>query len=136
MHQYLKKIFFVLLLLTTTNFSFAEKNNTVKVYDKGLDGGMRIYVIVCPNGKKTTITQKLNISNENVLQKEAKLLSNTGESAGSFKSRTQKIKKKALRMVGQQNRAERCLYPVNSEKQCKSYIDVDAAAEAACDLIR
>ena len=134
MYQSTKIIFFVLLLSTLTNLSFAAKNNVVKVYDKGVDGGMRIYVIVCPNGKKTTVTQTLNISNENVLQQEAKLLSDAGET-DSLQSRTQKIKKKALRMVGQQNRAERCLYPVNSEKKCKSYKDVDAAAEAACDLL-
>mgnify|MGYP001301868498 CR=1 FL=1 len=134
MYQSTKIIFFVLLLSTLTNLSFAAKNNVVKVYDKGVDGGMRIYVIVCPNGKKTTVTQTLNISNENVLQQEAKLLSDAGET-DSLQSRTQKIKKKALRMVGQQNRAERCLYPVNSKKQCKSYKDVDAAAQAACNLL-
>ena len=54
----------------------------------------------------------------------------------SIKSTTQTLKKKALRLLGQQNRAEMCLYPVNSKKQCKSYKDVDSAAQAACDLIR
>ena len=52
-----------------------------------------------------------------------------------IKSTTQTIKKKALRLLGQQNRAEMCLYPVNSKKQCKSYKDVDAAAQAACNLL-
>ena len=54
----------------------------------------------------------------------------------SVESTVQDIKKRALRLLGQQNRAEMCLYPVNSKKQCKSYKDVDAAAQAACDLIR
>ena len=54
----------------------------------------------------------------------------------SIKSTAEDIKKKALRLMGQQNRAEMCLYPVNSKKQCKSYKDVDTAAKAACDLLR
>ena len=33
-------------------------DDVVKVYDKGLDGNMRMYSIACPNGKKTTSTQK------------------------------------------------------------------------------
>ena len=54
----------------------------------------------------------------------------------SIQSTAQNLKKKVLKLIGQQNRAEMCLYPVNSKKQCKSYKDVDAAAQAACDLIQ
>ena len=52
----------------------------------------------------------------------------------SIQSTAQNLKKKVLKLIGQQNRAEMCLYPINSEKQCKTYKDVDAAAKAACDL--
>ena len=53
MRNYLTKFF----LLMVVSFSVAAKDDVVKVYDKGLDGNMRIYSIGCPNGKKTTITQ-------------------------------------------------------------------------------
>ena len=118
------------------SFSVIANNNVIKVYDKGQDGGMRIYSVACPNGKKTTVTQVLDISDERIGQQE---LTTTLDSAGAgttVGSTLQKFKKKALTIVGQQNRAEICLYPVNSEKQCESYKDVDAAAQAACDLIQ
>jgi hypothetical protein len=115
------------------SFSVVANNNVIKVYDKGQDGGMRLYSVACPNGKKTTVTQVLDISDERIGQQEVTSLANNTNSTGST---LQKLKKKALKIVGQQNRSEICLYPINSEKQCKSYKDVDAAAQAACDLIQ
>ena len=117
--------------------SVIAKNDVIKVYDKGQDGGMRIYSVACPNGKKTTVTQVLDISDERIGQQELTTsLDNVGTGTNSLKSRAQGLKKKALKFIGQQNRAEMCLYPINSEKQCKTYKDVDAAAKAACDLIQ
>jgi len=119
------------------SFSVIAKNDVIKVYDKGQDGGMRIYSIACPNGKKTTVTQVLDISNERIGQQEVTTsLDNIGTETNSLKSRAQSLKKKALKIIGQQNRSEMCLYPINSEKQCESYKDVDTAAQAACDLIQ
>ena len=115
------------------SFSVIANNNVIIVYDKGQDGGMRIYSIACPNGKKTTVTQVINVSSERLGQQEVTPLTDNTNSTGST---LQKLKKKALKIIGQQNRAEMCLYPINSEKQCKSYKDVDAAAKAACDLIQ
>ena len=140
MHQYPTKIFLTLFVLLSVNTYVVAKQDAVKVYDKGQDGGNRIYTIVCPNGKKTTVTQTLNVSSEytdnNIRTTEVKALDSNVDEGPSLKSTTQTLKKKALRLLGQQNRAEMCLYPVNSKKQCKSYKDVDSAAQAACDLIR
>ena len=111
------------------------EKDVIKVYDKGQDGGSRIYTIVCPNGKKTTVTQTLNNSGVSKERREVKELGINSDTGSSFKSTTQNLKKRALRLLGQQNRAEMCLYPVNSKKQCKSYKDVDAAAQAACNLL-
>ena len=126
MSKYLTKLSLIFLLLMLMSFSVIANNNVIKVHDKGQDGGMRIYSIVCPNGKKTSVTKMLNTSGEGqnlqTQQQIVKLNSN--------------LKKKALKIIGQQNRAEMCLYPINSEKQCKSYKDVDTAAQAACDLIQ
>ena len=137
MYQYPMKIFLMLLFLIS--FSVSAKEDVVKVYDKGTDGGMRIYTVVCPNGKKTTVTQTFNRSGENadnnIRTTEVKVLDSNIDEAPSLKSTTQNLKKRALRLLGQQNRAEMCLYPVNSKKQCKSYKDVDAAAQAACNLL-
>ena len=120
----------------TTSFSVVAKDSIVKVYDKGQDGGMRIYSVACPNGKKTTITRVINSSlgKNKSQQKLTKGLSSDAIKGSSIKLQVQVIKKKALRLIGQQNRAEICLYPINSEKECKSYKDVDTAAKAACDL--
>ena len=60
MYQYLMKIFLMLLFLIS--FSVSAKEDVVKVYDKGMDGGMRIYAVVCPNGKKTSVTRVVSIS--------------------------------------------------------------------------
>jgi len=132
MSKYLTKLSLIFSLLMLMSFSVIAKNDVIKVYDKGQDGGMRIYSVACPNGKKTTVTQVLDISDERIGQQEVTSLANNTNSTGST---LQNLKKKALKIIGQQNRAEMCLYPINSEKQCKTYKDVDAAAKAACDLI-
>jgi len=139
MYQYLMKIFLMLLFLIS--FSVSAKEDVAKVYDKGTDGGMRIYTVVCPNGEKTSVTRVISTlgDGQNLETQQIEVAAgdlNLNKEEKSVKSTTQTIKKKALRLLGQHNRAEMCLYPVNSKKQCKSYKDVDAAAQAACDLIR
>ena len=137
MSKYLTKLSLIFSLLMLMSFSVIAKNDVIKVYDKGQDGGMRIYSVVCPNGKKTTVTQVLDISDERIGQQELTTsLDNVGTDTNSVGSTLQNLKKKALKIIGQQNRSEMCLYPINSEKQCKTYKDVDAAAKAACDLIQ
>ena len=136
MSKYLTKLSLIFSLLMLMSFSVIAKNDVIKVYDKGQDGGMRIYSVACPNGKKTTVTQVLDISDERIGQQEVTTsLDNIGTETNSLKSRAQSLKKKALKIIGQQNRSEMCLYPINSEKQCESYKDVDVAAKAACDLM-
>ena len=137
MSKYLTKLSLIFSLLMLMRSSVIAKNDVIKVYDKGQDGGMRIYSVACPNGKKTTVTQVLDISDERIGQQEVTTsLDNIGTDTNSFKSTAQSLKKKALKIIGQQNRAEICLYPINSKKQCESYKDVDTAANAACDLIQ
>ena len=133
MSKYLTKLSLIFSLSMLMSFSVIAKNDVIKVYDKGQDGGMRIYSVACPNGKKTTVTQVLDISDERIGQQEVTSIADNTNSVGST---LQKLKKKALKIIGQQNRSEMCLYPINSEKQCESYKDVDTAAQAACDLIQ
>ena len=126
----------MLFLLTAVSFSANAKKDVMKVYDKGQDGGNRIYSVACPNGKKTTVTQPINISYEYIDTQELNPSALNAEADASVKLTAQTLKDKALRLIGQQNRAERCIYPTNSKKQCKIYKDVDTAAKAACDLLR
>ena len=126
----------MLFLLTAVSFSANAKKDVMKVYDKGQDGGNRIYSVACPNGKKTTVTKPINISYEYIDTQELNPSALNAEADASVKLTAQTLKDKALRLIGQQNRAERCIYPTNSKKQCKSYKDVDTAAKAACDLLR
>ena len=133
MSKYLTKLSLIFSLSMLISFSVIANNNVIKVYDKGQDGGMRLYSVACPNGKKTTVTQVLDISDERIGQQEVTSLAANTNSTGPT---LQKLKKKALKIIGQQNRSEICLYPINSEKQCESYKDVDTAAQAACDLIQ
>ena len=138
MSKYLTKLSPIFSLLMLMSFSVIAKNDVIKVYDKGQDGGMRIYSIVCPSGEKTSVTKVINTSGEDqnlqIQQQTVKSNSNLKKEERSIKSTAQGLKKKALKFIGQQNRSEMCLYPINSEKQCKTYKDVDAAAKAACDL--
>ena len=136
MYKYPINIFLTLFLLATMSFHVFAKNNTVKVYDKGQDGGNRIYSVTCPNGQKTSVTQTLDISVKYTEMKEVKALGANEGMGLSIKLTAQNLKKRVLTLIGQQNRAERCIYPTNSKKQCKSYKDVDTAAKAACDLLR
>jgi len=136
MYHHLTKIFTMLFLLTVVSFSANAKKDVMKVYDKGQDGGNRIYSVACPNGKKTTVTQPINISYEYIDTQELNPSALNAEADASVKLTAETLKDKALRLIGQQNRAERCIYPTNSKKQCKSYKDVDTAAKAACDLLR
>ncbi len=136
MYHHLTRIFTMLFLLTAVSFSANAKKDVMKVYDKGQDGGNRIYSVACPNGKKTTVTQPINISYEYIDTQELNPSALNAEADASVKLTAETLKDKALRLIGQQNRAERCIYPTNSKKQCKSYKDVDTAAKAACDLLR
>ena len=52
MYQYTIKIFLTFFLLMSVSLSATAKKDVIKVYDKGQDGGSRIYTIVCLNGKK------------------------------------------------------------------------------------
>jgi len=152
------------------SFSVAAKDDVVKVYDKGLDGDMRVYSIGCPNGKKTMITQMFGVYDEagrsasqnaaelDILRLEEKIeeaealddesedsgtniSSDTDvstvetETTGSIEQTTTDLKQRFLKLIGQENRAEVCLYPVDAERKCKSYKNIDAAAKAACDLM-
>ena len=140
------KFSFLLSLFTIVSIPIAAESDAVKVYDKGLDGGMRYYSVACPNGKKTTVTQMLGEFDEQELIVE-QITSESGEelvidntikesSTGaidSISATAENLKQKFLDLINQEQ-LEMCLYPINSEKQCKSYKDVDAAAKAACDL--
>ena len=140
------KFSFLLSIFMIVSIPIAAESDAIKVYDEGLDGGMRIYSIVCPNGKKTTVTQMLGEFDEQefiveqVMSEsgEGLVMDNTINESGtsaidSISATAQDIKQKFLDLINQ-DQFEMCLYPINSEKQCKTYKDVDAAAKAACDL--
>ena len=55
---------FLFLLLMIVSFSVGAKNDVIKVYDKGLDGNVRNYSVVCPNGKKTFISHVVGKTNQ------------------------------------------------------------------------
>jgi hypothetical protein len=140
------KFSFLLSLFMIVSIPIVAESDAIKVYDKGLDGGMRYYSVACPNGKKTTVTQMLGEFDEQELIVE-QITSESGEelvidntikesSTGaidSISATAENLKQKFLDLINQEQ-LEMCLYPINSEKQCKTYKDVDAAAKAACDL--
>ena len=146
MRNYLIKFSFLLSLFMIVSIPVAAESDAIKVYDKGLDGSMRYYSVACPNGKKTTVTQTLEEFDQQELIVE-QIMSESGEelvidntidesdtgAIESLSATTQNLKQKFLDLLDK-DQFEMCLYPINSEKQCKSYKDVDAAAKAACDL--
>jgi len=146
MRNHLIKFSFLLSLFMIVSIPVAAESDAIKVYDKGLDGSMRYYSVACPNGKKTTITQTLEEFDQQELIVE-QIMSESGEelvidntidesdtgAIESLSATTQNLKQKFLDLLDK-DQFEMCLYPINSEKQCKSYKDVDAAAKAACDL--
>ena len=151
MRNYLTKFF----LLIVVSFFVAAKDDVVKVYDKGLDGNMRLYAIGCPNGKKTVVAQKFGEAKDLTALEEAEdpfkfeeaensgadlpIGSDempTGGTTRSFEETTTDLKQRFLALIGQENKLEVCLYPIGEKMECKSYNSIDAAAHAACDLIR
>jgi hypothetical protein len=146
MRNHLIKFSFLLSLFMIVSIPVAAESDAIKVYDKGLDGSMRYYSVACPNGKKTTITQTLEEFDQQELIVE-QIMSESGEelvidntinesdtsAIDSVSATAQNLKQKFLDLINQ-DQLEMCLYPINSEKQCKTYKDVDAAAKAACDL--
>ncbi len=148
MRNHLIKFSFLLSLFMIVSIPVAAESDAIKVYDKGLDGSMRYYSVACPNGKNTTITQTLEEFDQQELIVE-QIMSESGEelvmdntinesdtgAIESLSATTQNLKQKFLDLFDK-DQLEMCLYPINAEKQCKSYKDVDAAAKAACDLIR
>ena len=148
MRNYLIKFSFLLSLLMIVSIPVAAESDAIKVYDKGLDGPMRYYSVACPNGKKTTVTQTLEglDEQESIVEQitsdsgEELVMDNTIKASStsateSISATAQNLKQKFLDLLDK-DQLEMCLYPINSEKQCKSYRDIDAAAHAACDLIR
>ena len=147
MRNYLIKFLFLLSLLMIVSIPVDAESDAIKVYDKGLDGSMRYYSVACPNGKKTTVTQTLEEFDQQEFIVE-EIISESGEelvmdntikasstsAIDSVSATAQDLKQKFLDLIDQ-DQLEMCLYPINSEKQCKTYKDVDAAAKAACDLI-
>ena len=147
MRNYLIKFSFLLSLLMIVSIPIAAESDAIKVYDKGLDGSMRYYSVACPNGKKTTITQTLEELDQQEFIVE-QIMSESGEELvtdntievsdtgviESLSATAQNLKQKFLDLLDK-DQLEMCLYPINSEKQCKTYKDVDAAAKAACDLM-
>ena len=146
MRNYLIKFSFLLSLLMIVSIPVAAESDAIKVYDKGLDGSMRYYSVACPNGKKTTITQTLEELDQQefivelIMSEggEELVMDNTIKESGtgaveSLSATAQNLKQKFLDLIDK-DQLEMCLYPINSEKQCKTYKDVDAAAKAACDL--
>ena len=146
MRNYLIKFSFLLSLFMIVSIPVAAESDAIKVYDKGLDGSMRYYSVACPNGKKTTITQTLeeldqqefivelimSEGGEELVMDNTIEVSDTG-AIESLSATAQNLKQRFLDLLDK-DQLEMCLYPINSEKQCKSYKDVDAAAKAACDL--
>ncbi len=152
MRNYLIKFFSLMFV------SFCvTADDVVKVYDKGLDGNMRMYSIACPNGKKTTITQKFGELKD---IKPSDVTENTfepeepeeeigdhdyssgsddgppiGGTTSSLKDTALDLKERFLSLTGQE-KIEVCLYPMGTQMECKAYKDIDTAAKVACDLIR
>ena len=137
------------------SFSVGAKNDVIKVYDKGLDGNVRNYSVVCPNGKKTFISHvvgKTNQSGSTQVELEipdsdldAKKTTGTGKTSlpisssqktTSVKDVTEDLKQKFRKLIGAKSRVNVCISRINMDKQCKSYESIDVAAKAACDLIR
>ncbi len=152
MRNYLIKFF----LLMFVSFCVTA-DDVVKVYDKGLDGNMRMYSIGCPNGKKTAITQKFGELKD---IKPSQVTENTfepeepkeeigdydyssgsddgppiGDTISSVKDTALDLKQRFLNLAGKEN-IEVCLYPIGVRMECKAYKDIDTAAKAACDLMR
>ena len=139
------------LVLITTSFSVAAKDNVIKVYDKGLDGSARYYSVVCTDGTKTNITHMLGeygkakrtggaaITSNELEQPKPRPKRNTGGETLSAETNTAKqtaedLKRKVLNLVGAKNKLEVCIYPINKNRECRAYESIDAAAEAACNL--
>ena len=148
MRNYLIKFSFLLSLLMIVSIPVAAESDAIKVYDKGLDGSMRYYSIACPNGEKTTITQTLEEFDqqefivEEIMSEggEELVMDNTIEVSDtgaieSLSATAQNLKQKFLDLLDK-DQFEMCLYPIGEKMECKSYNDIDAAAHAACDLIR
>ena len=146
MCNYLTKFSFLLSLLMIVSIPVAAESDAIKVYDKGLDGSMRYYSVACPNGKKTTITQmfeeldaqefiveQITSDSGEELVMDNTIKASSADAIDSVSTTAQDLKQKFLDLINQ-DQLEMCLYPINSEKQCKTYKDVDAAAKAACDL--
>ena len=148
MRNYPIKFLFLLSLLMIVSIPVAAESDAIKVYDKGLDGSMRYYSVACPNGKKTTITQTLEELDqqefivEQIMSEggEELVMDNTIEVSDtgaieSLSATAQNLKQKFLDLLDK-DQFEMCLYPIGEKMECKSYNDIDAAAHAACDLIR
>lgn len=159
MNYCLTKISLIFTMLGLVNFSIAAGNEQIQLYDKGLDGNVRIYSVGCPNGKKTSIAHMLSdygeaersgIAKQNtkdelnvVIEPEEDAVSSDenddeipeSSESSSVSQTAANIKQKFLKLIGQDARAEVCLYPANGVAQCKSYQSIDIAAKAACNLI-
>ena len=54
--------------------------------------------------------------------------------ASTVTQTAQDLKRKVFNLVGAKNRLKVCLYPINKNRECRAYENIDAAAKAACNL--
>ena len=136
MHQYFIIFLFKLSLLIIVSTSVIAANDSIKVYDKGLDGGVRYFHVTCLNGKNTTITQK--ILDTSAFEQDAPEIKiedlDPGEQS-TVATTAADIKQKFLDLIST-DKIDVCITSVNEKETCKKYKNIDSAAKAACDLIK
>ena len=135
MHQYFIIFLFKLSLMIIVSTSVIAANDSIKVYDKGLDGGVRYFHVTCLNGKNTTITQKiLDTSAFEQDAPEIKIEDLVPEQQSTVATTAADIKQKFLDLIST-DKIELCIISVNQKETCKKYKNINSATKAACDLV-
>ena len=130
MNRYLKYFIFKLLLVAVSLPVIADKP-AIKVYDKGMDGGMRYYSVDCGDGNIFAFSQKVldtdDVDNNSIPETNELDTSQQSNIVGVTKS----LKQKFINLITS-DKVEVCILS-NEIEQCSNYKSIDVAAKAACD---
>ncbi len=116
-------IFLMTLGLTMLSAFSQAADQTVQLKDLGIDGENRLYDVVCPNGKGTTLFHRIGLTETplEMLPEDDETINIESLDAGSGDAGYESGDKPQV-----------CTAIGGGELDCAEYEDIDTAAEAVC----
>lgn len=112
----INKLVIVSIALSLSSNIFAK--DEIQVIDRGLDGGKRTYLIVCPDGNQGTVSNEFDIKNKPEVSADDK-----SDHIGGVPPMSVSIPPKLIKV---------CIENTKGDEKCQTSWKLDSAAKAVC----